>query len=83
MRGGVNLRDLQQKRKEQEDSYWVKPKPCIVCKKVVAGPYGRDSEDNWTCNSKCEGEYRASLSRQRHEQAERGCPDVLSDGTHL
>lgn len=72
MKGGVNLRELQQKRKEKEDDDWVQPKPCCQCGKVVAGPYGRDSQDTWTCNSKCEGVYRASLSRQRDEPAQCG-----------
>lgn len=61
MKGGQNLRELQQRKEEAEG--WVKPKPCIVCQKVIAGAYGRDSEDNWTCNSQCERSYRDSLPR--------------------
>lgn len=72
MKGGVNLRDLQQKKKEAEIDAWVSPKPCVVCGKSMPGPYGRDSEDNWTCNSDCERSYRATLSRRNHEPPQGG-----------
>jgi hypothetical protein len=58
MKGAISLSDFKAKRKTEPEEVWVKPKPCIVCGTVVVGPYGRDSEDNWTCNSHCEKEYR-------------------------
>ena len=63
MKGSSNLRLLQQQKQEKEIDAWVLPKPCIVCQKVIAGPYGRDFEDNWTCNSDCERSYRDTLPR--------------------
>ncbi len=70
MKGAVSLNHLQQKKREAEIDAWVLPKPCIVCQKVIAGAYGRDSEDNWTCNSDCERSYRAALLQTKAEPAQ-------------
>ncbi len=61
MKGSQNLRVLQQQKQEKEDEGWVRPKNCCVCQKLIAGPYGRDFEDNWTCSLEHERSYRAAL----------------------
>jgi hypothetical protein len=70
VKNGQNLRDLQQQRKEMEG--WVASKPCVVCSKTLAAPYGRHTraidaykeKEVWTCSLSHEREYRASLPRQ-------------------
>jgi hypothetical protein len=55
MKGGQNLRDLQQERKESEG--WVKPQPCHICQKVIPGAYGHTTLEAgvvWSCSKKCE-----------------------------
>lgn len=64
MKGGVNLRELQQQKKEQEG--WVVPRPCHVCGKVIPGAYGQTNLQMgvvWSCSSICERE----VARQRKE----------------
>ena len=63
MKGGVNLRDLQQKRLEAsklEDS--VTKLPCRICGKTgLKGPYGRtmiDDQEYWSCSATCEKEMK-------------------------
>ena len=58
MKGGQNLRDLQQKKDDAEG--WVKPQPCMVCAKVVVGAYGMWA-NGWTCSLKCEEKYNAPV----------------------
>jgi hypothetical protein len=57
MKGGQNLHVLQQKKKEQEDADWVKPKPCHACGKVIKGAYGHTTLNCgtiWSCSATCE-----------------------------
>ena len=42
MKGGQNLRELQQKKTEGEP--WVKPQPCVICGKVIPGAYGHHGD---------------------------------------
>lgn len=51
MKGGQNLRDLQQKK--LEDEQYVKPQPCIICKKVIGGAYANHGDAGWTCSATC------------------------------
>lgn len=70
MKGGQNLRDLQAKAKESEP--WVKPQPCVMCGKVIAGAYGHHGDNGWTCSALCERNYDASVSRGNPQQAQAG-----------
>lgn len=79
MKNGRNLRDLQQERKDREP--WVKPQPCLTCKKVIPGAYGNHS-DGWTCSRVCERTYderkhHASLLQEQAFTAKHGAADVL------
>jgi len=44
---------MQSKKQEKEDAQWVKPQPCMICKKVIGGYYG-SWEEGWTCSGVCE-----------------------------
>ncbi len=78
MKGGQNLRDLQQKRKEEEG--WVREQPCHICKKVLRGAYGHTNLAQgvvWSCSGTCEKEvqrerkaYYASTGVQPPTQAQ-------------
>lgn len=66
MKGGQNLRELQQQRKDKEESDWVASRPCHVCKKVITGAYGwtlLQCGYVWSCSASCERE----VARQRKE----------------
>lgn len=52
MKNGQNLRDLQQKKKEQEDEQYVKPQNCLVCNKTIPGAYAHHGH-GWTCSATC------------------------------
>lgn len=52
MRNGQNLRDLQQKKKEQEEKQWVPSQDCLICGKTIEGAYAQHA-DGWTCCGKC------------------------------
>lgn len=55
MKGGQNLRDLQQKKKDEEG--WVKEQPCHICKKMLKGAYGHTTllcGLIWSCSATCE-----------------------------
>jgi hypothetical protein len=57
MKGGQNLRDLQQKQKTKEEEIWVKPQSCHACGKVVPGAYGHTTIGEhvvWSCSGACE-----------------------------
>lgn len=61
MKKSFNLAEAQQQAKEMES--YVRPAPCIICQKMLKGPYGRhvtpDGVEVWTCDSKHEKEYMA------------------------
>lgn len=64
MKNSFKLQEAQQQAKENES--WVKPAPCVICSKMLKGPYGRhvvDSKEVWTCSLVHEGEYRASVGK--------------------
>lgn len=42
---------MQEEKKSTEA--WVKPQPCLICKKVIGGYFG-SWEDGWTCCGACE-----------------------------
>lgn len=48
----MKLHEWQKKHKEEES--WIRPKPCLVCQKVIPAPYGRTTGDEWTCSATCE-----------------------------
>lgn len=53
MKGGQNLRDLQQKKKAETDAEWVPSQPCMICGKAgLKGAYGNYG-DGWTCGKVC------------------------------
>lgn len=59
----MKLHELKAKR----DELWVIPKPCVICLKVIPGPYGRhmsDENEIWTCSLEHERSYYASISKQ-------------------
>lgn len=56
MKGGVNLRVVQQERQRKEEEDWVRPQPCIICNRVLKGAYGHH-HDGWTCSGSCEKTY--------------------------
>jgi hypothetical protein len=53
MKGGQSLNHLQQKKQEKEDELWVKPQPCVICKKVIGGAYANHGDAGWTCSATC------------------------------
>ena len=53
MKGGQNLRDMQQKKKDQEETQWVASQPCVICKKVIGGAYANHGDAGWTCSATC------------------------------
>lgn len=78
MKGGQNLAELQQRKKEEDG--WVKPQPCCICRKLLKGAYGFH-EDGWTCSSVCELEYdkRPRWPGHSEEQFFERNPDALLD----
>ena len=55
MKGGQNLRDLQQQKKESEG--WVAEAPCHICQKPLKGAYGHTTLNVgvvWSCSKTCE-----------------------------
>ena len=57
MKGGQNLRELKQQK--EDDASWVKPQPCHICSKMLAGAYGHTTLDcgvKWSCSATCEKE---------------------------
>jgi hypothetical protein len=64
MKNSFKLQEAQQQAKEMES--WVKPMPCVICSKMLKGPYGRhvvDGKEVWTCSLDHEGEYNARIGR--------------------
>ncbi len=53
MKGGQNLRLVQEQRKEKEEAQWVAPQPCVICKKVIPGAYANHGDAGWTCSGPC------------------------------
>lgn len=56
MKGGRNLRELQQ---EKDSEGWVKPQECHICKKMLKGAYGHTTLEVgvvWSCSKTCEVE---------------------------
>lgn len=57
MKGGQNLRDLQQRRKDTEEEAWVPSQPCYICQKMLPGAYGHTTLGErvvWSCSGVCE-----------------------------
>ena len=55
MKGGQNLRDLQQQKKDAEG--WVREQPCHICQKMLKGAYGHTTlacGTIWSCSGECE-----------------------------
>jgi len=67
MKGSFKLHEAQAKKKE-EDGIAIDRKPCTVCGKVLAGPYGRWLQANdtevWTCSKTHEVAY---LERKKND----------------
>jgi hypothetical protein len=58
MKGGQNLRELQQK-KNSEEATWVVPRGCHICGKMLKGSYGQTTiacGTVWSCSPPCEKE---------------------------
>jgi len=53
MRNGQNLRDLQDKKKAQQEESWIHQPICCVCNRKCEGYHGRWGETG-TCDSACE-----------------------------
>lgn len=67
MKNSFKLQEAQQQAKEAEA--WVRPKPCVICQKMLKGAYGRhmvDDKEVWTCSLVHEGEYNVSIGRTAH-----------------
>lgn len=72
MKGGQNLRELQQKREEAEG--WVKPQPCHICKKMLKGAYGHTTllcGLIWSCSGACEKVVQSLKLGESHDQVSR------------
>lgn len=72
MKNSFKLHEAQQQAKELGS--WVRPAPCIICSKMLKGPYGRhmvDGKEVWTCSLDHERDYYVSTGRQpySYEQA--------------
>ena len=61
MKGGFKLHEMQEKKRAQEDEFAIERKPCVICDKVLAGPYGRwllaDDTEVWSCSKTHEEAY--------------------------
>ena len=54
MKGGQNLRMVQNDRKKADELDWVRPQPCCICNKMLKGAYGNWGSIGWTCSGVCE-----------------------------
>ena len=67
MKGGQNLRELQQKKEESDG--WVKPQPCHICNKMLKGAYGHTTlvvGTIWSCSGECEKQVQLLKQGERH-----------------
>ena len=53
MKGGQNLRELQDKKKAQVDDAWIHQPVCMVCNRKCEGYHGRWGTSG-SCDSACE-----------------------------
>jgi hypothetical protein len=72
MKNSFKLYELKQK-KEQEEENSIERRPCVVCAKILAGPYGRwleaDDSEVWTCSKSHEAEYLLRKNNDLRNQA--------------
>jgi hypothetical protein len=52
--------------RKKDEEVWVKPQPCLICKKVIKGAYGM-WEAGWSCSKHCEEVYRVHIEQARRE----------------
>lgn len=70
MKGGQKLSEAQ--TEYNLIANWIRPQNCHVCQKSLKYPYGRhmvNDKEEWTCNSKCEKDFYASLLRSSSQTA--------------
>jgi hypothetical protein len=67
MKGGQNLRELQQKQKEKEEEAWIHQPICCICNRKCEGYHGRWG-DSGTCDSACEAVQAAKPKYPGHTE---------------